>query len=77
MFYQGSNHVFPLFKIQIERLRKEGSKLLEEEQERLKEEIREGQTRLQQQDETENDNSVSETPKLKVSNIKGVFYEKI
>nr|XP_022329844.1 dnaJ homolog subfamily C member 17-like [Crassostrea virginica]XP_022329846.1 dnaJ homolog subfamily C member 17-like [Crassostrea virginica]XP_022329847.1 dnaJ homolog subfamily C member 17-like [Crassostrea virginica] len=51
---------------EIERLRKEGSKLLEEEQERLKEEIREGQTRLQQQDETENDNSVSETPKLKV-----------
>ena len=68
MFYQGSNHVFPLFQIQIERLRKEGSKLLEEEQERLKEEIKEGQTRLQQQDETENDNSVSETPKLKVSN---------
>lgn len=55
---------------QIERLRKEGSKLLEQEQERLKEEIKEGQTRLQQQEETENSSSVSETPKLKV-NITG------
>lgn len=55
---------------QIERLRKEGSKLLEQEQERLKEEIKEGQTRLQQQEETENNSSVSETPKLKV-NITG------
>lgn len=55
---------------QIERLRKEGSKLLEQEQERLKEEIKEGQTRLEQQEKTENSNSVSETPKLKV-NITG------
>lgn len=55
---------------QIERLRKEGSKLLEQEQERLKEEIKEGQTRLEQQEETENSSSVSETPKLKV-NITG------
>lgn len=51
---------------EIERLRKEGSKLLEQEQERLKEEIREGQTRLDQQEKTENNSSLSETPKLKV-----------
>lgn len=51
---------------EIERLRKEGSKLLEQEQERLKEEIKEGQTRLEQQEETQNNSSVSETPKLKV-----------
>lgn len=44
--------------------------MLEQEQERLKEEIKEGQTRLEQQEETENSSSVSETPKLKV-NITG------
>lgn len=33
----------------------------------MKEEIKEGQTRLEQQEETQNNSSVSETPKLKVN----------
>ncbi|XP_062579398.1 dnaJ homolog subfamily C member 17-like isoform X2 [Saccostrea cucullata] len=51
---------------EIERLRKEGSKLLEEEQERLREEIREGQKRLEPDEGANNDSSVPDTPKLKV-----------
>ncbi|XP_061193875.1 dnaJ homolog subfamily C member 17-like [Saccostrea echinata] len=51
---------------EIERLRKEGSKLLEQEQERLREEIREGQKRLEPEEGTENESSIPDTPKLKV-----------
>lgn len=52
---------------QIDRLRKEGSQLLEQEQERLKEEIREGQKRLEPEEEKDDNNSIPNTPKLKVS----------
>ncbi|XP_048738099.2 dnaJ homolog subfamily C member 17-like [Ostrea edulis] len=51
---------------EIDRLRKEGSQLLEQEQERLKEEIREGQKRLEPEEEKDDNNSIPNTPKLKV-----------
>lgn len=58
-----NNILFSFSCSKIERLRKEGSKLLEQEQEFLLEEIKKGHTEIPEEDEVEN-----KTPKLKVIN---------